>query len=146
LYALLRELPPAAQDKVLDRLDYGLYFVRRSKGMAYLQRIRDDFITYLRGRYGDGAKTASAWGEDLTKIGENFERVPYPSRGIFQKARGRKREDMSGFAKEAEMKGYDLGEGEEGRIMSDLGAIDSYFVAQPHPLHWCKDHTAYSHP
>jgi len=87
--------------------------VRRSKGMAYLQRIRDDFITYLRGRYGDGAKTASAWGEDLTKIGENFERVPYPSRGIFQKARGRKREDMSGFAKEAEMKGYDLGEGEE---------------------------------
>ena len=106
LIDLLRGLPPSAQDKVLDRLDYGLYFMRRTKSMEYLERIRDEFATFLRQRYANGSMLATAWAEEITRVGENFERVPYPSRNLFRTAKGRKRDDIAAFVQEAELKGY----------------------------------------
>jgi hypothetical protein len=113
LMALLAEVPPASQDKLIDRIDYGLYFTRRSKGMERLERIRQEFVEFLRGKYGTAEATAAAWGEKPEALGSDFERVTYPSRRQFEEAKGQKKADIGEFAPLAKLKGYELDEEEE---------------------------------
>jgi hypothetical protein len=63
LMALLHEVPPTAQDKVLDRIDYGLYFIRRAKGLEWLEEKRQQLISFLRQRYKSDEDFAKAWGK-----------------------------------------------------------------------------------
>jgi len=113
LMTLLREVPPTAQDKILDRIDYGLYFIRRAKGLEWLESVRREFVQFLRDRYGSSEELAKAWGEKLENIGQDFERIPYPSRRMFEEARGQKKKDIAEFAEIAKLKGYELIEEEE---------------------------------
>lgn len=113
LMSLLREAPPTAQDKILDRIDYGLYFVRRAKGLKWLEGVRRDFVQFLRDRYGSAEHLARAWGEKRENIGQDFERIPYPSRRLFEGARDQKKKDIAEFAETAALRGYELVEEEE---------------------------------
>ena len=113
LMTLLREVPATAHDKILDRIDYGLYFVRRAKGLEWLEDIRQEFVQFLRNRYRSAEELARAWGEKLENIGHDFERIPYPSRGLFGEAKDQKKRDIAEFAEIAELKGYNLIEEEE---------------------------------
>lgn len=114
LLKLLRTVPVTAQDKILDRLDYGLYFLRRAKGLEWLEGMRQEFIRFLREKYSTPEKLAQAWGGKPEDYGADFARVPYPSRSLFEKATGQKKTDISEFAQQANLKGYELvDEGEE---------------------------------
>lgn len=113
LLKLLKAVPVTAQDKVVDRLDYGLYFVRRAKGLEWLESVRQDFIEFLRKKYGTPAELAKAWGDKPEDYGADFVRVRYPSRRMFDEATGQKKTDIGEFAQQAALKGYELVEEEE---------------------------------
>lgn len=113
LLELLKTVPVTAQDKVVDRIDYGLYFVRRAKGLEWLEGVRQEFIRFLRDKYGTPEKLAQAWGGKPEDYGADFARVRYPSKGMFNEATGQKKTDIGEFAQQAELKGYELVEEEE---------------------------------
>lgn len=113
LLKLLKAVPVTAQDKVVDRLDYGLYFVRRAKGLEWLESVRQEFIKFLQNRYSTPEKLAQAWGGKPEDYGTDLAKVPYPSRKMFDQATGQKKSDMSEFAQQVELKGYELAEEEE---------------------------------
>lgn len=82
LLALLssEEVPPAAQDKLIDQIDYGLYWIRRRKRLEFMEQIRGEFIVYLRGRYATKEALNQAWGLRTGDQLADFENGPYPSR------------------------------------------------------------------
>jgi len=113
LLKLLKAVPVTAQDKVVDRIDYGLYFARRAKGMEWIENMRQEFIQFLRQRYSSPEKLAQAWGGRPEDYGDDLTKVRYPSRGMFNQATGAKKTDIGEFAQQAELKGYELIEEEE---------------------------------
>lgn len=110
LIDLLAHVPVTAHDRVIDRIDYGLYFVRRSKGLQWLEEVRQDFVLFLRDKYGTGEQLAKVWGGKPADYGSDFGRVKYPSLSQFEEATGQRKVDMSEFANRAELKGYELPE------------------------------------
>jgi len=79
LVALCREVPVTAVAKVVERVDYSLYYVRRKKGIEWLEKTRQMFMRFLRDRYsGDLGALTQAWGKDAKDIGA-FDDVRYPS-------------------------------------------------------------------
>lgn len=113
LLELLKIMPVTIQDKVVDRIDYGLYFARRVKGLEWIEGVRQDFITFLRSKYGTPDGLAQAWGGKPEDYGTDFAKVRYPSKGMFAEATGQKKADIAEFAQQAELKGYELVEDEE---------------------------------
>ncbi len=112
LINLMKRIPVTAHDKVLDRIDYGLYYLRRKKGIEYFESIKRDWISFLKERYEDGEKLSKAWNENIEKIGKDFENIGYPSKKLFSKAKGQKRKDMEDFIEMAKLKGYKIEEEE----------------------------------
>jgi hypothetical protein len=113
LLMLLDTVPVTAQDKVLDRIDYGLYFMRRAKGLEWVESVRQAFIRFLRGKYGTPEGLAQAWGGKPENYGADFAKVRYPSKNMYIEATGQKKTDIGEFAQQAELKGYELIEEEE---------------------------------
>lgn len=118
LLELLERVPATAHDRLLDRIDYGLYFVRRSKGLERLESIRRDFAAFLQTKYGTPEELAAAWGGKPTDYGPNFGRVPFPSRRLFDRATGRRKLDIAEYAEQAHLKGYELPE--DGELEEEL--------------------------
>lgn len=108
LLELLKKVPVTAQDKVLDRIDYGLYFTRRAKGLEWMESVRKDFINFLQKKYETPKKLVEAWGERSVSYAENFAKLPYPSKKLFSNSNNQKKIDIAEFAKQAELKGYEL--------------------------------------
>ncbi len=113
LIDLLKSAPVAAHDRILDRIDYGLYYLRRKKGLAWLESVRKEWAAFLRNRYGDGLSVARAWKEKLETFGKDFENLAYPGKQAFNKAKGQKRKDMEEFVQQAQLKGYSIEQEEE---------------------------------
>jgi hypothetical protein len=102
LVALCREVPVTAVAKVVERIDYSLYYVRRKKGIEWLENTRQMFIRFLRDKYnGDFGKLADAWGKDAKDISD-FDELRYPSdkNEAYQKAGTAKRGDIDEFWKQ----------------------------------------------
>ena len=112
LIGMMKSIPVTAYDRVLDRIDYGLYYLRRKKGLAWLESVRSEWVGFLRERYGDGERLAEAWKEKMEKVGKGFESIGFPSKKSFSEAKGQKRKDMEEFIKVAKLKGYELEEEE----------------------------------
>jgi hypothetical protein len=72
LLSLLKTVPITAQDKVLELIDYGLYYERRKKIMLHFEIVKEDWISFLKENYKTGQALADAWKEKLQNIGENF--------------------------------------------------------------------------
>ncbi len=86
LMALLSQVQsPAVQDKLLDRIDYGLYATRRFKGMEYLEEISRSYARFLEERYEDVDDLNNKWGLSRRERLEEFSRAPYPSRNRYAK-------------------------------------------------------------
>jgi len=113
LIDLLKSTPVTTHDRILDRVDYGLYYLRRKKGLAWLESVRRDWATFLKNKYGDGQSALEAWNEKADSIGKDFEKLAYPSKQALSKAKGQKRKDMEDFIEQAQLKGYALEEEEE---------------------------------
>ena len=67
LVALLgdSDIPVTIHDRILDRLDYGLYFDLRKQAIASKEARRQEYLAFLRNKYDDEAALAAAWGEDI---------------------------------------------------------------------------------
>ena len=46
LLTLLKSSPVTVHDKILDRIDYGLYFMRRAKVMEAFEKLRQEFAVF----------------------------------------------------------------------------------------------------
>jgi len=87
LMDLLSEVEsPAIQDKLLDRIDYGLYATRRFKGMEYLEEVNRRYARFLEGRYESVGDLNDKWGLGRRERLEEFSQAPYPSRSRYDKA------------------------------------------------------------
>jgi len=108
LLTLLSNVPITSQDKVLERIDYGLYYQRRKKWIMGREERRGKLVEFLRNKYKTANAIAEAWKEKIEKIGENFEKIWIPKKDEFDKFKGQKKLDFIEFFKEIEQKGYNL--------------------------------------
>lgn len=113
LLHLINSQPVTAHDRILELVDYGLYYRRRKKIFVRWETVKKEWIDFLKLKYGTYENLAKAWGEKLKKDSQDFESVGYPSKRKFAGAKGQKRVDMDEFIRQAELKGYDLDDEEE---------------------------------
>lgn len=102
LVALCREVPVTAVAKVVERIDYGLYYARRKKGIEWLENTRQMFVRFLQGKYGDFPRLAAAWGDKDAKDIASFADLRYPSdkSEAYKKASAGKKADIDEFWKQ----------------------------------------------
>ncbi len=103
LVDLCREVPITAVAKVVERIDYSLYYVRRKKGIEWLENTRQMFVRFLQDRYNeDFDKLSAAWGEKDTKDISSFDEIRYPSdkSEAYKKAGTVKKSDIDEFWKQ----------------------------------------------
>jgi hypothetical protein len=100
LVALCREIPMTAVAKVVERIDYSLYYARRKKGIEWLENTRQMFVRFLQEKYGDDfGRMSAAWGEKDTKGMTSFADTRYPSdkSDAYKKSGAAKKADVDAF-------------------------------------------------
>lgn len=80
LLDLCRRVPTTAIVKVVDQVDYSLYYARRTKGIAWMEMIRDQFSAFLKERYADDAELQRAWAKSKGAKKLSLSNVPFPTR------------------------------------------------------------------
>ena|SRR5437868_6818719 len=95
LVKLLNEAPITEHDRLLDRLDYGLYFELRKKAIEAKEARRQTWITFLRNKYGNETKLSEAWGEELGRFEELY--LPRKAEGSKAKKATSKQQDIGAF-------------------------------------------------
>jgi len=116
LVALLSEVEsPAVQDKLLDRIDYGLYATCRFKGMEYLEEINQRYTRFLENRYESVSDLNEKWGLGRRERLEVFSQARYPSPKRRDKANDEEKATIDAFwqNQDAEPKEADPEEGED---------------------------------
>jgi hypothetical protein len=103
LMDLLSEAP-AVQDKLLDRIDYGLYATRRFKGMEYIQEISRRYAKFLEERYASVDDLNDNWGLSKKERLEEFLRARYPSRSRYEKANDEEKAAIDAFWQSQDVK------------------------------------------
>jgi hypothetical protein len=116
LMNLLSEVEsPAVQDKLLDRIDYGLYATRRFKGMEYLEEVNRNYAKFLEERYENLEELNQKWNLSKRERLEEFSRAYYPSPKRRDKANDEEKAAIDAFwqGQDAEPEEADPEEGEE---------------------------------
>lgn len=95
LLELCHKVPVTAVTKVTERVRYGLYYIRRKKGIEWLERTRHEFISFLQKKYPNDLALADAWNEPKL----TFEAVRFPSKNTegYKKANIAKKADIDAF-------------------------------------------------
>ncbi len=100
LVDLCRQVPVTAVAKVVERIDYSLYYARRKKGIEWLENTRQMFIRFIRDRYGnDFTQLRAQWGEEDLEGVEDFDDLRYPSdkSEAYKKASQPRKKDVDEF-------------------------------------------------
>jgi hypothetical protein len=95
LVKLLAETPITEHDRLLDRLDYGLYFELRKSMIEEKEVRRQAWISFLRDRYQDKANLSEAWREDVSEFGEIY--LPRKAEGSKASKATPKQRDIAAF-------------------------------------------------
>jgi len=99
LLALCAQVPTTAIVKVIDQIDYSLYYARRTKGIAWLEDIRTRFGDFLKGKYANDGELQQAWtkSKDVKRL--SLSNVPFPSRSSddYTSRDLRRKEDIDNF-------------------------------------------------
>lgn len=93
LLLLIEEVPITARAKVLEKLDYGLYYRRRKRASEWMDGIRKDFEGFLRSRYNSEESLREAWKDNNVSFGV------YPSvkNKEYEKGKGKRKTDIDDF-------------------------------------------------
>ncbi len=96
LTELLREVPVTLHDRLIDRLDYGLYFTRRKKFLDWLQERNQVYRDWLQNSYSTLEELNQVWETQF----KGWEQISYggTSSKIHKAASVKQREDMIKFA------------------------------------------------
>lgn len=100
LVSLCREIPVTVVAKVVERIDYSLYYARRKKGIEWLEKTRQMFVRFLHEKYGDDfGRLSAAWGEKDAKGMTSFADARYPSdkSDAYKKSGSAKKVDVDTF-------------------------------------------------
>ncbi len=100
LVELCRTIPVTAVAKVVERIDYSIYYARRKKGIEWLEATRQMFIRFLQDKYNnDFSQLVAAWGMEDTKDLSGFADVRYPSdkSEAYKKASAAQKADIDAF-------------------------------------------------
>ncbi len=95
LVQLLTMVPVTARDRLLDRLDYGLYYDLRKQAIESKEARRQAWIGFLRGKYGNETKLSEGWGENIVSFDELY--LPRKAEGSKSKKASRKQIDIAEF-------------------------------------------------
>jgi hypothetical protein len=95
LVKLLAEVPITAHDRLLDRLDYGLYYDLRKKELESKETRRQAWIGFLRSKYETEAKLSETWGEQIAAFDELY--LPRKAEGSKNKKATAKQRDITAF-------------------------------------------------
>ncbi len=68
LVGLLAEAPVTAHDRILDRLDYGLYYDLRKQALVSKEKRRQSWIEFLQAKYETANRLSEAWGEHVARF------------------------------------------------------------------------------
>lgn len=95
LVVLLNQVPVTAIDRVIDRLEYGLFFSRRKKGMEQREALNRQFRLFLQDRYQTPAELGRSWGEPIAEWNRIY--VFGPESKTRRTASKTKKSDMDAF-------------------------------------------------
>ncbi len=95
LVGMLAEAPVTAHDRLLDRLDYGLYYDLRKKALESKEARRRAWIGFLRDKYGSETKLSEAWGEEIGSFDDPY--LPRKSEGSKGKRASTRQQDIAAF-------------------------------------------------
>jgi hypothetical protein len=95
LVKLLAEVPITAHDRLLDRLDYGLYYDLRKRAVESREARRQAWIAFLQNKYKNEADLSEAWKEDIVSFGDLF--LPRKAEGSKAKKATVRQQDIAAF-------------------------------------------------
>jgi hypothetical protein len=92
---LLTEVPITAHDRLLDRLDYGLYYDLRKQELESKEMRRQAWIGFVRNKYDTEAKLSETWGEQIAAFDDLY--LPRKAEGSKNKKATAKQQDITAF-------------------------------------------------
>lgn len=95
LVSLLAAIPVTAHDQILDRLNYGLYYDLRKEALAAKEVRRQEWIDFIRNKYGNESALSEAWGEETVNFDELY--LPKKAEGAKGKKATVKQQDIADF-------------------------------------------------
>ena len=95
LIGLLTEAPLTVHDRLLDRLDYGLYFDLRKRAIESKEARRQAWVGFLRGKYSNEATLSGAWGEEIVSFDDLY--LPRKAEGSKARKATGKQQDVAAF-------------------------------------------------
>jgi hypothetical protein len=95
LVRLLADAPVTAHDRVLDRLDYGLYYDLRKRALESKEARRQAWIGFLRDKYGTPGRLSEAWGEAVSTFDDPY--LPRKAEGSKGKKASARQQDVAAF-------------------------------------------------
>ncbi|MCD6398365.1 MAG: hypothetical protein J7L08_00400 [Candidatus Aenigmarchaeota archaeon] len=95
-----QELSPIELSKTMEMIDYEVYFMRRKKNIERLEKIRKDFIKYIKGNYKNNIdELKSKWSKsDINDW--NHIKFPTKTGKYFQEGNNVQQEDIDNFWKQ----------------------------------------------
>ena len=95
LVRLLGDAPLTGHDRILDRLDYGLYYDLRKRALQSKEARRQVWIGFLREKYGTPGRLSQAWGEAVSAFDEVY--LPRKAEGSKGKRARVRQQDIAAF-------------------------------------------------
>ena len=95
LVALLADAPITTHDRILDRLDYGLYYALRKQELESREVRRQAWIEFLRTKYRNVRGLSVAWGNEVEDFGEVY--LPRMAEGSRLKKANVRQRDIAEF-------------------------------------------------
>jgi hypothetical protein len=80
LLELCRETPTTALVRVIDQIDYSLYYARRTRSIIWLEEKRMLFAEFLRKRYANDEGFQRAWARSKDAKRLKLDSAPFPRR------------------------------------------------------------------
>lgn len=92
---LLNDAPVTFHDRIIDRLDYGLYYELRKRQAASKEALRQAWIEHIRRKYGTIDALALAWNEAIASFEGLY--LPRKNEGSRAKRATTKQADIANF-------------------------------------------------
>lgn len=95
LIKLLTEAPVTAHDRIIDRLEYGLYYDLRKEALESKEARRQAWIAFIRNKYGNETKLSESWGEEIASFDDLY--LPRKTEGSKSRKATAKQQDIAAF-------------------------------------------------
>lgn len=92
---LLADSSVTAHDRILDRLDYGLYYDLRKRAIEAKEGRRQTWIGFLREKYGTTEQLSKAWGEEVAHLDDLY--LPLKAQGSKGRKASVRQRDVAAF-------------------------------------------------